>query len=420
MLNILVTGSKGFIGKNLLKKLTLLENINILEFNRNDTEIYLEECISKSDFIIHLAGEVRPTSSENEFKNSNVLLTSLILEILKKQNKIIPILLASSIHAQLLKNEYGKTKRESELLIENYAKEYNINCFIYRLPHVFGEECKPNYNSVISTWIYNSINDLQINCFDRSIEMQYVYVQDVVDEFLSILELKESSEIYIAPKKIYQTTLGEVVDFIDEFKVNVLNDEYKIVNNEFKEKLFQTYQDYLNRINILVTGSNGQLGSEIKELSKEYSYNFFFTNRSNIDITSKENIKDFCQTNNINAIINCAGYTAVDKAESDEINADLINRKTVKKLALVCQELNIKLVHISTDYVFDGKNFKPYCEEYKTNPQSIYGKSKLDGENEMIKINPKNSIIIRTSWVYSSFGNNFVKTMLRLGHEKES
>jgi dTDP-4-dehydrorhamnose reductase len=173
-------------------------------------------------------------------------------------------------------------------------------------------------------------------------------------------------------------------------------------------------------LNILVTGSNGQLGSEIKELSKEYSYNFFFTNRTNIDITSKENIKDFCQTNNINAIINCAGYTAVDKAESDEINADLINRKAVKKLALVCQELNIKLIHISTDYVFDGKNFKPYKEEYKTNPQSIYGKSKLDGENEMIKINPKNSIIIRTSWVYSSFGNNFVKTMLRLGHEKES
>ena len=173
-------------------------------------------------------------------------------------------------------------------------------------------------------------------------------------------------------------------------------------------------------LNILVTGSNGQVGSEIKELSKEYSYNFFFTNRSNIDITSKENIKDFCQTNNINAIINCAGYTAVDKAESDEINADLINRKTVKKLALVCQELNIKLIHISTDYVFDGKNFKPYCEEYQTNPQGIYGKTKLDGENEMIKINPKNSIIIRTSWVYSYYGGNFVKTMLRLGKEKES
>ncbi len=171
--------------------------------------------------------------------------------------------------------------------------------------------------------------------------------------------------------------------------------------------------------NILVTGSMGQLGSEIKELSSNYNYNFFFTTRDDIDITSKDSIKEFCQTNSINVIINCAAYTAVDKAETDEINADLINRKAVKKLALVSKELNIKLIHISTDYVFDGKNFKPYVEEFQTNPQSIYGKTKLDGENELININPLNSIIIRTSWVYSYYGNNFVKTMLRLGKEKE-
>ncbi|MBL3519330.1 dTDP-4-dehydrorhamnose reductase [Aliarcobacter lanthieri] len=171
--------------------------------------------------------------------------------------------------------------------------------------------------------------------------------------------------------------------------------------------------------NILVTGSNGQLGSEIKEVSKDYPYNFFFTNREDLDITSKDSIKDFCQKNSINVIINCAAYTAVDKAESDEINADLVNRKAVKKLSIISKELNIKLIHISTDYVFDGKNFKPYCEEYQTNPQSIYGKTKLSGEKELININPKNSIIIRTSWVYSFYGNNFVKTMLRLGKEKE-
>ena len=173
-------------------------------------------------------------------------------------------------------------------------------------------------------------------------------------------------------------------------------------------------------LNILVTGSNGQVGSEIRELSSNYSYTFFFTDRTNIDITSKDSISSFCQTNNINIIINCAAYTAVDKAESDELNADLVNRKAVKKLALVSSELNIKLIHISTDYVFDGKNFKPYIEEFQTNPQGIYGKTKLDGENEMRDINPKNSIIIRTSWVYSSFGNNFVKTMLKLGREKET
>ncbi|MCT7433162.1 dTDP-4-dehydrorhamnose reductase [Aliarcobacter cryaerophilus] len=171
--------------------------------------------------------------------------------------------------------------------------------------------------------------------------------------------------------------------------------------------------------NILVTGSMGQLGSEIKELSSNYNYNFFFTTRDDIDITSKDSIKEFCQTNSINVIINCAAYTAVDKAQSDIENADLLNRKAVKKLSIVAKELNIKLIHISTDYVFDGKNFKPYVEEFQTNPQSVYGKTKLDGENEMRDINPLNSIIIRTSWVYSYYGNNFVKTMLRLGKEKE-
>ncbi len=173
-------------------------------------------------------------------------------------------------------------------------------------------------------------------------------------------------------------------------------------------------------LNILVTGSKGQLGSELKELSSTYAYNFFFTTRDDIDITDKDSIRSFCQNNHINAIVNCAAYTAVDKAENDETNADLINRKAVKKLALVSKELNIKLIHISTDYVFDGTSYKPYVEAYQTNPQSIYGKTKLEGETEMLSINPSNSIIIRTSWVYSYYGNNFVKTMLRLGKEKES
>jgi dTDP-4-dehydrorhamnose reductase len=171
--------------------------------------------------------------------------------------------------------------------------------------------------------------------------------------------------------------------------------------------------------NILITGSNGQLGSEIKELSKDYPYNFFFTDRSNIDITNKDDIKSFCTKNSIDTIINCAAYTAVDKAETDIENADIVNRKAVKKLALVSKELDIKLIHISTDYVFDGKAFKPYCEQFQTNPQGVYGKTKLDGEKEMININPKNSIIIRTSWVYSYYGNNFVKTMLKLGKSKD-
>jgi len=172
-------------------------------------------------------------------------------------------------------------------------------------------------------------------------------------------------------------------------------------------------------LNILVTGSNGQVGSELKKLSSEYEYNFFFTTRDELDITNKEALEYFLEDNNINTIVNCAAYTAVDKAEDESELADKINHKAVKKLANLAQEKNIKLVHISTDYVFDGKNFKPYCEAFQTNPTSVYGQTKLDGELEMQKINPKNSLIIRTSWVYSSFGGNFVKTMLKLGRDRD-
>ncbi|MEA1892435.1 MAG: dTDP-4-dehydrorhamnose reductase [Campylobacterota bacterium] len=180
-------------------------------------------------------------------------------------------------------------------------------------------------------------------------------------------------------------------------------------------------------INILVTGSNGQLGSEIKELvekipsqAEDDRSHFFFTDRGSLDISSEEDIKNFIQTNNINTIINCAAYTAVDKAEEDEVNADLINHLAVKKLAQIAKEKNIELIHVSTDYVFDGTSHRPYVENDATSPNSVYGKTKLDGENAMITINPSNSLIIRTSWVYSSFGNNFVKTMLRLGKERDS
>ncbi len=247
--NILVTGSNGFIGKNLLKKL-IINGFNILEFNRNDSFDDLEKKIIQSDFIIHLAGEVRPNSSTDDFKNSNTLLTENIINILKKLNIKIPILMASTIHAKLLKNEYGKTKREAEVLIEEYSKDTNTNCFIYRLPHVFGEGCKPNYNSVISTWIYNSINNLEINCFDRSIEMHYVYVQDIVEDFVSIIKNDLQNELYMEPRKVYDTTLGEVLDFIYEFKQNIQNISYKIDNFEFKQKLFNTYLDYYRSSNV--------------------------------------------------------------------------------------------------------------------------------------------------------------------------
>jgi len=172
--------------------------------------------------------------------------------------------------------------------------------------------------------------------------------------------------------------------------------------------------------NILVTGSNGQVGSELKELSTSYSqYNFYFTDRTMLDITNKTEIQKFCKTNNINIILNCAAYTAVDKAEEDTQNAKKVNHLATTFLAEVSKDLDISLIHISTDYVFDGKSFKPYIENMPVAPQGVYGQTKLDGERSLQNINPKNSIIIRTSWVYSSFGANFVKTMLKLGSQRD-
>jgi dTDP-4-dehydrorhamnose reductase len=171
---------------------------------------------------------------------------------------------------------------------------------------------------------------------------------------------------------------------------------------------------------VLVTGGNGQLGSEIKDLEKNYpKYSFYFTDIQELDITNQQSVKVFIEKNKIEIIINCAAYTSVDKAESEfEIN-NQINHLAVNNFAKIAKEKNLKMIHISTDYVFDGQDYKPYVESDTVNPQSVYGETKLAGENSMLKINPKNSIIIRTSWVYSSYGNNFVKTMLSLGSERE-
>jgi dTDP-4-dehydrorhamnose reductase len=172
--------------------------------------------------------------------------------------------------------------------------------------------------------------------------------------------------------------------------------------------------------NILVTGSKGQLGSEIRAVAPKYSnYNFIFTDVQELDICNHNGVQQFIAENNINAIINCAAYTAVDKAEEQFEVADKINHMAVANFAQIAKDNNIRLVHISTDYVFDGKAYKPYTETDIPNPQSVYGKTKLAGETAMQQISPANSIIIRTSWVYSSYGNNFVKTMLRLGKERD-
>lgn len=171
--------------------------------------------------------------------------------------------------------------------------------------------------------------------------------------------------------------------------------------------------------NILVTGSNGQLGECFKSIVKDYpQHTFFFTDKSNLDITNQDHPENFFQQNKIDWCINCAAYTAVDKAESDIENAKKINTIASENLAIITKKHNTKLIHVSTDFVFDGNHHKAYTEEDKTNPISVYGQTKLDGENAIVNTNSKH-FIIRTSWLYSEFGNNFLKTMLRLAESRD-
>jgi dTDP-4-dehydrorhamnose reductase len=172
-------------------------------------------------------------------------------------------------------------------------------------------------------------------------------------------------------------------------------------------------------MNILVTGSNGQLGSEIKDLAASYaSFSFFFRDLPELDICNSSQLNIFIKDNNINTVINCAAYTAVDKAEQDSDIAKKVNSEGVLKLVNAVAKVNGKLIHISTDYVFDGNSFLPYQESDEVNPIGVYGNTKRSGELAVINADI-DGIVIRTSWLYSAYGNNFVKTMLRLGNERE-
>ncbi len=171
---------------------------------------------------------------------------------------------------------------------------------------------------------------------------------------------------------------------------------------------------------ILVTGASGQLGQAIQYIAKDYSnYQFIFASSTDIDITNQERVNSFFETNKIKFCINAAAYTAVDKAEIEQERAESINVLGSKNLAIACKKNKVKLIHVSTDFVFDGTSKKPYLETDLTNPLGVYGKTKLDGEKAVME-NTDEYFIIRTSWVYSQFGNNFMKTMIRLGSERDS
>ena len=172
-------------------------------------------------------------------------------------------------------------------------------------------------------------------------------------------------------------------------------------------------------MNILVTGGNGQLGNEMRVVSKESRNRYIFTDVVELDITNLEAIRYMLKMERVDVVVNCAAYTNVDRAEEDEIMADLLNNKAAGNLAVVAKEVGATLIHVSTDYVFQGDKNTPYKEDCETSPLGVYGRTKLAGERS-IQATGCNYLIFRTSWLYSSYGKNFVKTMQRLIRDKNS
>lgn len=172
---------------------------------------------------------------------------------------------------------------------------------------------------------------------------------------------------------------------------------------------------------LLITGANGQLGSEIRNLAKSDNINsYIFTDIEELDITDLDSVCNYIQAHKPDFIINCAAYTAVDKAEDDVELCTKINHLAVENIAKGAKSIGAKVMHVSTDYVYGGDSSTPYLESDDTEPKSVYGTTKLKGEMVLVDIIPENSIIIRTSWLYSTYGKNFVKTMIMLGKERES
>ena len=243
-MKILVTGAKGFIGKNLIAELKNRNYDDIFEFDKETDSNLLDDYCKEADFVFHLAGVNRP-KQQTEFMEGNFGFTSELLESLKKYNNTCPVMVSSSIQAEL-DNPYGKSKKAGEDLLFNYSKETSAKALIYRFPNVFGKWCRPNYNSAVATFCHNVAHDLPIQVNDRSVVMNLVYIDDVVNELFNALEDKENKvEEFCEVPVVHTITLGEIVDLIYSFKKSREDRSVPNMSDEFTKKLYSTYLSYL-------------------------------------------------------------------------------------------------------------------------------------------------------------------------------
>lgn len=243
-MKILVTGSKGFVGKNLIVELKNRGYTAIYEFDKDTDKSLLEEYTKDCDFVFHLAGVNRP-QNEEEFMQGNFGFTNELLNLLKKHNNKAPILITSSIQAKL-DNPYGRSKKAGEDLVFSFSKENGNKVLVYRLPNLFGKWCRPNYNSVIATFCYNIANDLPIKINDPNVILTLAYIDDVVNEFINALEGKENKVgDFCEVSKNYTASLGEIAELIYSFKKSREDRTIPNMKDEFTKKLYSTYLSYL-------------------------------------------------------------------------------------------------------------------------------------------------------------------------------
>ena len=240
-MRVLVTGSNGFIGKNLISHLQEIENIEIITYDKEDSFSKIEDNINNIDFIFHFAGINRPQSPE-EFYQGNSDLTKKIVDLIK--NKNIPLIITSSIQA-VKDNDYGKSKK----IAEDYIIENLDNYYIYRLHNVFGKWSRPNYNSVVATFCYNISHDLDITINDPSTSLELIYIDDIISEFISIMngnkpDEKNGEYCYINPR--YNVTLEYIANKLYEFKDSMNSIYVPNTGNDFVKKLYSTYISYVD------------------------------------------------------------------------------------------------------------------------------------------------------------------------------